>query len=192
MAKISGLPRNAGVPKPRPRPNAFSLLHLAANSMLMTHYLYEILAAALALLTLPLIVELAILTIASRLPRRGRMSSAVSTPIHLAVIIPAHNEEDLIGSCIESLQMSAAGDPTRIIAIAHNCSDRTAERAAQAGAEVVVYDDPQAKGKGCALAHGFAHASSRGMDASLIVDADSTVSPNLIAACAFPALAARS
>jgi cellulose synthase/poly-beta-1,6-N-acetylglucosamine synthase-like glycosyltransferase len=150
--------------------------------MLMTHYLYEILAAALALLTLPLIVELAILTIASRLPRRGRMSSAVSTPIHLAVIIPAHNEEALIGSCIESLQMSAAGDPTRIIAIAHNCSDRTAERAAQAGAEVVVYDDPQAKGKGCALAHGFAYASSQGMDASLIVDADSTVSPNLIAA----------
>jgi cellulose synthase/poly-beta-1,6-N-acetylglucosamine synthase-like glycosyltransferase len=150
--------------------------------MLMTHYLYEILAAALALLTLPLIVELAILTIASRLPRRARMSSAVSTPIHLAVIIPAHNEEVLIGSCIESLQMSAAGDATRIIAIAHNCSDRTAERAAQAGAEVVVYDDPQAKGKGCALAHGFAYTSSQGMDASLVVDADSTVSSNLIGA----------
>ena len=57
-----------------------------------------------------------------------------------------------------------------------------AARAAKAGAEVVVYNDPQAKGKGCALAHGFAYAASQGMDASLIVDADSTVSPNLIGA----------
>jgi cellulose synthase/poly-beta-1,6-N-acetylglucosamine synthase-like glycosyltransferase len=150
--------------------------------MLMTTYLYEPIGAALALLTLPLVVELAVLTFASRFPRRRRESSAGSAPIRLAVIIPAHNEEILIGSCIESLQISTAGDPTRIIAIAHNCSDRTAERAAEAGAEVIIYDDPQATGKGCALAHGFAHATSEGMDASLIVDADSTVSPNFIGA----------
>jgi hypothetical protein len=148
--------------------------------MLMTTYLYEPIGAALALLTLPLVVELAVLTLASRLPRRNRLNSALSAPIHLAVIIPAHNEEVLIGSCIESLRASTAGDPTRIIAVAHNCSDRTAERAAEAGAEVVVYNDAEARGKGCALAHGFAYATSQGMDASLIVDADSTVSPNLI------------
>jgi cellulose synthase/poly-beta-1,6-N-acetylglucosamine synthase-like glycosyltransferase len=150
--------------------------------MLMTTYLYELLGAALALLTLPLIVELAILTSASRLPKRSRINSSVSAPVQLAVIIPAHNEEVLIGSCIESLQVSIVGDLTRIIVIAHNCSDRTAERAAQAGAEVVIYDDPEARGKGFALAHGFAYAASQGMDASLIVDADSTVSPNLIGA----------
>ena len=150
--------------------------------MPMTTYLYEPIGAALALLTLPLVVELAVLTFASRLPRRNRESTANSAPIRLAVIIPAHNEETLVGSCIESLQRSTAGEPYRIIAIAHNCSDRTAQRAAEAGAEVVVYDDPQAKGKGCALAHGFAYAGSQGMDASLIVDADSTVSPNLIGA----------
>jgi len=148
--------------------------------MLMTTYLYEPIGAALALLTLPLVVELAVLTFASRLPRRRRESNASSAPIGLAVIIPAHNEEILIGSCIESLQVSSAGDATRIIVIAHNCSDRTAERAVKAGAEVVVYDDPQAKGKGWALAHGFTYASSQGMDASLIVDADSIVSPDLI------------
>ena len=44
--------------------------------MLMTHYLYEILAVVLALLTLPLVVELAILTLASRLPGRDRVNSA--------------------------------------------------------------------------------------------------------------------
>jgi cellulose synthase/poly-beta-1,6-N-acetylglucosamine synthase-like glycosyltransferase len=155
---------------------------LVANTMLMTTYLYEPLGAALALLTLPLVLELAVLTLASRLPKRNRTSSIVSAPIHLAAIIPAHNEESLIGSCIESLQMSGAGNPARIIVIAHNCSDRTAERALKAGVEVVVYDDLEAKGKGFALARGFAYATSLGMDASLIVDADSTVSANLIGA----------
>ena len=109
--------------------------------MLTITYLYESIGVALALLTLPLVVELAVLTIASRLPRR-RVSSTTSAPFHLAIIIPAHNEEILIGPCIESLRISTAVDPARIIVIAHNCSDRTAERASQAGAEVVVYDDP--------------------------------------------------
>ena len=148
--------------------------------MILTAYLFEPVGAALALLTLPLVTELAVLTLASRLPKRSRKSSQGSTLIRLAVIIPAHNEEALIGSCIKSLQISGAGEPHRIIAIAHNCSDRTAERAAAAGAEVLVFDDAEAKGKGCALARGFAYATSQGMDASLIVDADSTVSPNLI------------
>jgi cellulose synthase/poly-beta-1,6-N-acetylglucosamine synthase-like glycosyltransferase len=125
-------------------------------------------------------VELAVLTLASRFPNRNRSGSAASPPIRLAVIIPAHNEEVLIGSCVESLLVSAAGSETRIVAVAHNCSDRTADRAAKAGAEVVVYNNPQARGKGSALACGFAYAASQGVDATLVVDADSTVSSNLI------------
>ncbi len=86
----------------------------------------------------------------------------------------------MIGSCVESLRVSAAGSETRIVAVAHNCSDRTADRAAKAGAEVVIYNNPQARGKGSALACGFAYAASQGVDATLVVDADSTVSSNLI------------
>jgi cellulose synthase/poly-beta-1,6-N-acetylglucosamine synthase-like glycosyltransferase len=148
----------------------------------MTFHPSDPIAGTLVLLTLPLVAELLVLTLASLLPKRTRANHTVSAPLHLAVIIPAHNEELLIASCVESLRASADGDPTRIIAIAHNCSDRTAERATEAGAEVVVYDDPQGTGKGCALAHGFAYATSQGMDASLIVDADSTVCPNLVGA----------
>jgi cellulose synthase/poly-beta-1,6-N-acetylglucosamine synthase-like glycosyltransferase len=149
--------------------------------MPITHYVSEVLGFALLLLTLPLVIELAILTLASRLPNRNRGGSAVTfPPIRLAVIIPAHNEEALIGSCIESLRVSAAGSETRIITVAHNCSDSTADRAAKAGAEVVVYNNPQARGKGSALACGFAYAASQGVDATLVVDADSTVSSNLI------------
>lgn len=146
----------------------------------MTPYLSEPIAGTLVLLTLPLVAELVVLTLASLLPKRTSTHSVVSAPLHLAVIIPAHNEELLIEACVESLRASAGGFDTRIIAVAHNCSDRTAARAAEAGAEVVIYDNPLAKGKGSALSVGFAYASSQGMDATLVVDADSTVSGNLI------------
>jgi cellulose synthase/poly-beta-1,6-N-acetylglucosamine synthase-like glycosyltransferase len=150
--------------------------------MLMTSYLSEPIAGTLILLTLPVVAELAVLTLASLWPRRSPERSVVSAPLHLAVIIPAHDEELLIASCVESLRASAAGVDTRVIAVAHNCSDQTAARAAAAGAEVVVYDDPLAKGKGSALSAGFAYASSQGVDATLVVDADSTVSSNLVGA----------
>jgi cellulose synthase/poly-beta-1,6-N-acetylglucosamine synthase-like glycosyltransferase len=148
--------------------------------MHITSYVSEALGVTLLLLTLPLLVELAVLTLACRFPKRNRAGSATSAAIRLAVIVPAHNEEVLIASCVESLLISCAGTETRIIVVAHNCSDRTTESAAKAGAEVVTYTDPQASGKGSALAFGFGYAASQGMDATLVVDADSTVSSNLI------------
>jgi cellulose synthase/poly-beta-1,6-N-acetylglucosamine synthase-like glycosyltransferase len=150
--------------------------------MLMTPYLADPIGGALALLTLPLVVELAVLTLASRLPKRRRVGVPGAGPVRLAVIVPAHNEEVLIEACVESLRNSAAGTGARIVVIAHNCTDRTAGRAALAGAEVIVYDDPQARGKGAALRMGFEYATSQDMDATLVVDADSTVSLNLIGA----------
>jgi cellulose synthase/poly-beta-1,6-N-acetylglucosamine synthase-like glycosyltransferase len=148
--------------------------------MHITSYVSEALGVALLLLTLPLVVELAVLTLASRFPKRNRAGSTTPVPVRLAVIIPAHNEEALIASCVESLLISAAGSETRIIAVAHNCGDCTADLAAKAGAEAVTYDNPQAQGKGAALKFGLEYAASLGMDAALIVDADSTISSNLI------------
>jgi cellulose synthase/poly-beta-1,6-N-acetylglucosamine synthase-like glycosyltransferase len=150
--------------------------------MLMTTYLSEPIGGLVVLLTLPLLVELAVLTLASCLPRRRRRKRVIHEPIRLAVIIPAHNEENAIAACVESLRVSAAGTNTRIIAIVHNCTDRTGERAARAGAELAVFDDPQAKGKGAALAFGFSYAALQAVDAYLVVDGDSTVSHNLVGA----------
>jgi len=47
---------------------------------------------------------------------------------------------------------------------------------------VLVYNDPDAKGKGFALRHGFEHALREGTDAVMVVDADSIVSTNTVAA----------
>ena len=147
----------------------------------MTLYLLIALAVGLAAVTLPLTAELAVLTVAYLVPIRRRPSRTRSVAeLNLAVIVPAHNEELLIGGCVESLRASACGSGARIFVIAHNCSDQTAERAAEAGAEVLVLNDRNACGKGFALRFGFEHVFSQAADAALVIDADSTVSENLI------------
>ena len=65
-------------------------------------------------------------------------------PVHVAsvapaisVIIPAHNEEAVIGRTLSELSpMLSPGD--RILVVADNCTDDTVEIARRSGAEVVV------------------------------------------------------
>ena len=151
----------------------------------MTHVLLNLLGAGLAAMTLPLVLELLAVTLANLLPGRKGPESLLSakdeksTP--LAIIVPAHNEELLIGRCVTSLVASATPE-VRILVIAHNCSDATASRAAAAGATVLELNDPSAVGKGFALRYGFEKALGTGAAAVMVVDADSTVSPDTIPA----------
>ena len=66
----------------------------------------------------------------------------------ICVVIPAHNEEDVIGTTVRRLfeQQQYPKDLFDVYVIAHNCTDRTAERARNAGATVFVLDDPDPKG----------------------------------------------
>ncbi|WP_446745074.1 glycosyltransferase family 2 protein [Silvibacterium acidisoli] len=148
----------------------------------MTKLLFLIIGLVLAGLTLPLITELFLVTVAGLLPRRRRQSDAASLPdFPLAIVMPSHNEEIHVGRAVSSVVASAAGlRNIRIYTVAHNCSDRTAEEAAKAGAEVLVYNDPEARGKGYALNHGFAHALANGAEAVMVIDADSIISANLV------------
>lgn len=58
------------------------------------------------------------------------------------VIIPAHNEEAVIGRCLEALLRDARDGEFRVIVVANGCTDRTAERARAFGDRVVVIDTP--------------------------------------------------
>lgn len=152
--------------------------------MTMTHLFFSLAGGLLLALTLPLVLELLLVTTANLLPARQPVvaaDKAGSTNLALTIVVPAHNEEFLVGRCVASLRASA-GSTARILVIAHNCSDSTAARAAEAGGEVLVYNDPTAAGKGFALRHGFEHALATGADAVMVVDADSIVSANTIAA----------
>lgn len=151
----------------------------------MTHLLFTAAGVLLLGITLPLVLELLLVTAANLLPGRaqskiGSEQTGRKIPA-LAIIVPAHNEELLVGQCVASLLASATPD-TRIFVVAHNCSDATASRAAEAGGEALVFNDPTASGKGFALRYGFEHALANGADAVMVVDADSTVSSNAVTA----------
>jgi cellulose synthase/poly-beta-1,6-N-acetylglucosamine synthase-like glycosyltransferase len=140
--------------------------------------LLAVFGAIFTVITLPLILELLAVTCAFLFAPRRRRHAFAPLP-RLTVVVPAHNEEGSIQNCVGSLFDSAKGK-ARILVVAHNCSDSTAECAAQAGAELLVYNDIGARGKGHALRYGFERAIEGGAEAVLVVDADSVVSTNLI------------
>jgi cellulose synthase/poly-beta-1,6-N-acetylglucosamine synthase-like glycosyltransferase len=116
------------------------------------------------------------------LPRLRRPRSA-NVPVDLAVIIPAHNEALLIGGTVDALRRHV-GPTTRIVVVADNCSDTTADLARAAGATVVERSDADRRGKGFALAHARDLLASSPPDAVFILDADCRVTSGSIEAMA--------
>lgn len=92
----------------------------------------------------------------------------------LAVVMPAHDEAGVIEASIAALspQLSATD---RLLVVADNCSDRTAEIASAAGAEVIVRTDPVKRGKGYALDFAIHHLEHEPPAIVLVVDADCRV-----------------
>jgi cellulose synthase/poly-beta-1,6-N-acetylglucosamine synthase-like glycosyltransferase len=133
------------------------------------------------LATMPLLAELLVLTVAGLLPRaRERKIEAGSDLLPISVVVPAHNEEVLIGRCVRSL-LFTAGPSIEVLVVAHNCTDATAAEAEAAGARVLVLNDSGQTGKSCALGYGFEAALAGPSQAVLVIDADSVIEPGLIA-----------
>ena len=84
----------------------------------------------------------------------------MSAPTAMAVVIPAHNEQELIGACLDAVRNAVwaarhlVGRVSVHVAL-DACSDATARIALAAGAEVLV---PAARGVGAARAAGVAAA----------------------------------
>jgi cellulose synthase/poly-beta-1,6-N-acetylglucosamine synthase-like glycosyltransferase len=105
----------------------------------------------------------------------------------LAIVMPAHDEASGIAATLRAL-IPQLGPRDRLIVVADNCSDDTADVARQEGAEVIVRTDAVRRGKGYALDFGVRHLESDPPDIALIVDADCEVTPGalgcLAATCA--------
>jgi cellulose synthase/poly-beta-1,6-N-acetylglucosamine synthase-like glycosyltransferase len=143
--------------------------------------LLSLIGIAVALATLPLLAEILILSVAALLPAAGvRDEDRGSGLVPLTVLVPAHNEQTLIGRCIRSV-LDSGGSAVDVLVVAHNCTDATAERAQAAGARVLALNDPERTGKGCALSHGFAATLVGPSHAVLVIDADSVIDLGLIA-----------
>jgi hypothetical protein len=117
-------------------------------------------------------------------PRRRPPRPA--TPLRFDIVVPAHDEEGGIGRTVENLlSLDWPRGWFRVLVVADNCADRTAAIAAAAGATVLVRAEPERRGKGHALAFAFERViADGGADAVVVVDADTTATPNLLAACA--------
>ncbi|MFN7024813.1 MAG: glycosyltransferase family 2 protein [Pseudorhizobium sp.] len=98
----------------------------------------------------------------------------------LAVLIPAHNEEETIRAVLDSVRQQLT-PRDRLLVVADNCTDATARRARCAGAEVLVRSDPTRRGKAYALATGIAHLASVPPRTVIMIDADCIVASGAIA-----------
>lgn len=94
----------------------------------------------------------------------------------VSVLVPAHNEAGGIGRTVQSvLPQLQPGD--RLVVVADNCSDSTAQVARSLGAEVVERQHASLRGKGFALDHGVKHLSMHPTDMVLMIDADCVLHP---------------
>jgi cellulose synthase/poly-beta-1,6-N-acetylglucosamine synthase-like glycosyltransferase len=147
------------------------------------------LTAAAVLVALPAIVIAAQVALAS-LPigRSRRAPLGQSVPGRdrsvvrpsAALLVPAHNEALGIRATIESLLgQFSSGD--RVVVVADNCTDETANIARDCGAEVIERSDLTKRGKGYALQAGLTHLGAGQTPAFVVVvDADCRLQPGCL------------
>jgi glycosyltransferase involved in cell wall biosynthesis len=88
----------------------------------------------------------------------------------IVAVIPAHDEAPRIGAVVV-----AAGEHLRVIVVDDGSSDETAQRAREAGAEVI--EQRPNRGKGVALRTGFRAALADDAEAILTLDGDGQHDP---------------
>lgn len=99
----------------------------------------------------------------------------------LAVVIPAHNEQNVIRDSVRSIK--SVNYPAKrfdVYVIADNCSDRTAEFAKSAGAKVLKRFNRTLAGKQHALKWAFGQINLDEYDAVVILDADNHIDPDFL------------
>ena len=103
--------------------------------------------------------------------RTALIAHAMSTFVSISVVIAAHNEEDVLGRCLDALLQAARPDELEIVVVCNGCTDRTADVARAYGDGVRVIETPQAS-KTAALNLGDARVSGF---PRFYVDADVTL-----------------
>jgi 1,2-diacylglycerol 3-beta-glucosyltransferase len=145
-----------------------------------------LLDSLLVLLALPVLAATGYLLLLTLLSGEKEAPARVTPRLKFDVIIPAHNEEAGIARTVANLsRVDWPVELRRILVVADNCSDATADRAREAGATVLVRNNQELRGKGYALQYAFERSLKDGFaDAVVVVDADTEVTPNLLHAFA--------
>ena len=131
-------------------------------------------AAAMLILTLAAGKRAGIAALPNSHPNR------IHSDVRVAVLVPAHNESHNVLPTIACLlPQMRPGD--RLVVVADNCSDDTAQLARDAGATVIERHNAELRGKGYALAFGVDSLRADPPDVVMVVDADCTVTPDAVA-----------
>lgn len=114
---------------------------------------------------------------------RGSPQATADPRRRFAILVPAHDEERVIGRLLDSLaRLRYPAGLFDVHVVADNCSDGTAAIAASRAVHVHERRAPSARGKGQALRWLLDRISDQPCDAYVIIDADSIVSPDFLLA----------
>lgn len=117
---------------------------------------------------------------AACLPERAQPPrQKAMTGRRLAVLIPAHNESSNIIPTLRAVHSQGLAG-LRVLVVADNCNDDTAQVAKAEGAEVIERLDPARRGKGYALDFGVQYLKATPPDTVIVLDADCIPQPGAI------------
>jgi cellulose synthase/poly-beta-1,6-N-acetylglucosamine synthase-like glycosyltransferase len=102
-------------------------------------------------------------------PQR-HVAMAACQPVTV-IVMPAHNEAQGLAACLATLK-SVVPDDVRVLVVADNCTDATAEIARTSGVHVIERHDPHNRGKGHALAFARDHLMGSPPECVIVLDAD--------------------
>jgi len=143
-----------------------------------------VLDSLLLVLGLPVLAAASYLFIATLLSRRPAIPVPSQGARKFRFIVPAHNESAGIGETVRSLlAVDYPSTSFEVVVVADNCEDDTAAQARAAGAIVLERKDAERRGKGYALLLAFSNLPPE-VDAVVVIDADTLVSPNILRAFA--------
>jgi 1,2-diacylglycerol 3-beta-glucosyltransferase len=126
---------------------------------------------------------LLLLSVAALFARRTTQARSGAPTSRFVIMIPAHNEQQLLPKTLMNLaQLDYPQELVSIHVVADNCSDGTAAVAREYGATAHERFNSELRGKGYALEWLLQRiwASGEPHDAVLILDADSVISPNFL------------
>lgn len=110
----------------------------------------------------------------------ARPSETAGPAPPFAVLIPAHDEMAGIGAVVAAVRRQLR-PCDRVLVVADNCSDATAEMAMRAGASVCRRTDPARAGKAFALDHGRQALRADPPKVVIVLDADCLPDPGALA-----------
>jgi cellulose synthase/poly-beta-1,6-N-acetylglucosamine synthase-like glycosyltransferase len=137
-------------------------------------------AVAIGVPGLAVAAHLGLLAAASLFYREPRPGS--HSGIRFLVLIPAHNEERVIGDCVKAIAEDRRLDDI-VVVVADRCTDATARIARNFGAHVLERGPGEEPGRAAARQAGLEHARGLEWDAVVMLDADSVIFPGFFLAC---------